>query len=95
MKKFKFFLIAVLFAGGVTAAFAFNHKPVENARFTTSWFQYTPLYSGGASNPDNYVKVGSEPTCEGSGALCAIEAPVLEGDAPDLENIMSQRNKTP
>lgn len=95
MKKFKFFLIALLFAGGVTAAFAFTgtKEGAPDAATDISWFLYSPTQPGGTGEPQNYVKVDFEPECEGEGELCAIQSNVMPGDEPDLTVIYNHREK--
>jgi hypothetical protein len=95
MKKFKFFLIALLFAGGVTAAFAFTgtEKATAKAATDVSWFEYDPQFEGGTENPQNYDILPGEPECEGSGNLCAIQSNVMPGDEPDLTVIYNHTEK--
>jgi hypothetical protein len=92
MKKLRFLLIALVFAGGITAAFAFSHKSAPQKR-DSSWFLYDPHFSGGTANPDNYVIMSGLPTCTTGNVRCAIEAPVVNGEQPDLDNITDERLK--
>lgn len=95
MKKFRLLLVLLIAAASVTAAFAFTKAkaPAKKAATEVSWFLYDEQFSGGTTNPMNYVKISGEPECNGSGDLCAIQAPVDENDHPDVENILDDRGK--
>jgi len=93
MKKFQFLLVLLVLACTVTAGFAFTKAPAQKATTEVSWFLYDEQFSGGTSNPMNYVKISGEPGCNGSGDLCAIQAPVDGTDHPELENILDDRGK--
>ena len=70
-KKINTGLIALLI--GASAAFAFN-APAKKApaKLAVQWFSYN---GGGINNPANYSELPGLPGCDGSGTLCAIEAP--------------------
>lgn len=58
---------------GAFAAFAFN-APEKKAPavMAVQWFSYNGL---GISDPNNYSELPGAPDCDGSGSLCAIQAP--------------------
>lgn len=54
---------------GATATFAFK-APATSTKTALVWYKFN---GGDQSNPANYSRMSSTPTCNGSAALCAIQ----------------------
>lgn len=68
--KINFGFVALLL--GSFIAFAFKAPEAkQNAPLAVQWFSYNGL---GASDPQNYSELPAAPDCDGSAALCAIQA---------------------
>jgi hypothetical protein len=79
MKKFKIVMAAVVALSLVFTVSAFKKSP-KKASTTMAWFTYNGAVNGELI-PNNYTYIGTEP-CNGTGALCAVQA-FVEDDSGD------------
>lgn len=82
-----------LFLGLALWAFtdgASEQKPANT--FTEEWFEYI---DGDPYDPDSYIMVGSQPSCNGNTQLCAVRATKQnDADLPTSESLITRGSQS-